>query len=83
MFVLSDPSFAELVVWRSIGTLGKSSACEDFGRSLSIASLCNQVGFVLILCSYKVFMAQILVWVYVHCHCGCWELYLRGYFRCS
>ena len=36
MFVLSDPSFVELVVWRSIGTLGKSSVCEGFGRGLGI-----------------------------------------------
>ena len=35
-FVLSDPSFVELVAWKSIGTLDKSSACEDFGRGLGI-----------------------------------------------
>ena len=36
MFVISDSSFVELVVWKLIETRGKSSASEGFGLDLGI-----------------------------------------------
>ena len=52
MFVITDSSFVELVVWKLIETRGKSSASEGFGLDLGIdfsmwpSGLCT--GFVIL-----------------------------------